>query len=268
MRIFLTVLLVLLVLLLAVCLSNAVISLRYWDNAFTWSIRYLGIRILPRKKKPEKKSAAPETDAAADTAPEAETMPEAPETDAPQETAAETPPEETPPQTDAPAETPTEDDKAAETEPAQEEQRPANKDFAMDKLRKLIQGLSEKADLAGSALAALPPPLKRLLWSVKLSRIETDIIVGGEDAADCARLYGMIYALLEPLIGNAAHTFRAGQRKLFVRCDYTRDTSQWNADVCVKVNVGIVLSAGIWLAARFLKDRCRARKTTAQSPRI
>ncbi len=267
MRIFLTIMLVLLVLLLAVCLSNAVISLRYWDNAFTWSIRYLGIRILPRKKKPEKKSAAPETDAAADTAPDAEDMPE---TDASQETVAETPPEGTPPQTDAqaPAETPTEDDKAAETEPAQEEQRPANKDFAVDKLRKLIQGLSEKADLAGSAFAALPPPLKRLLWSVKLSRIETDIIVGGEDAADCARLYGMIYALLEPLIGNAAHTFRAGQRKLFVRCDYTRDTSQWNADVCIKVNVGIVLSAGIWLAARFLKDRCRARKTTAQSPRI
>lgn len=54
MKIFLIVLLVLLAIALTVHFSCIVASLRFWDGAFTWDVRYFGIRILPRQKKEKK----------------------------------------------------------------------------------------------------------------------------------------------------------------------------------------------------------------------
>jgi len=50
------ILLVLLGLLVIICLSSAVVHLSFWDGKFDWSVRYFGIKILPKKKKSEKPS--------------------------------------------------------------------------------------------------------------------------------------------------------------------------------------------------------------------
>ena len=50
------ILLVLLGLLMIICLSSAAVHLSFWDGKFEWSVRYFGIKILPRKKKSEKPS--------------------------------------------------------------------------------------------------------------------------------------------------------------------------------------------------------------------
>ena len=43
MKVFLIILLILLLLTVLLCLSSAVASVRYWDGAFEWNVKYLGI---------------------------------------------------------------------------------------------------------------------------------------------------------------------------------------------------------------------------------
>ncbi|MBR3631404.1 MAG: DUF2953 domain-containing protein [Oscillospiraceae bacterium] len=206
MRVFLIIVGVLVLLNVLLCISHVVVSVRYWDGTFDWSIRYLGIKILPRKKsdkppKPEKK-------------------------------------------------------KKKEDEPAEK-----RRDFLMDKLWKLMQSIAGKADLAGSAVFALPGPLNKLLRGITWYDIETDIVLGGEDAAETAQLYGKIQMILQPLLGAAAHYMKVKRKRISIVCDYTEDTSQYNAGCKFKLAVGTVLAVGIWLAWDFLMDNRAAKKT-------
>ena len=108
MRVFLIIVGVLVLLTVLLCISHVVVSVRYWDGKFDWSVRYLGIKLLPRKKsdKPPKP-------------------------------------------------------KKEKKKKKQDEEAPAEKrrEFLMDKLWNLMQSIAGKADLAGSALFALPGPL-------------------------------------------------------------------------------------------------------------
>lgn len=45
------ILLVLLLLIVLICLSSVAVHVSFWDEKFDWSVRWLGIKILPRKKK-------------------------------------------------------------------------------------------------------------------------------------------------------------------------------------------------------------------------
>lgn len=51
MKVFLIILTILLILTVLLCLSSVVASICYQNGDFVWDVRYLGIRILPRKKK-------------------------------------------------------------------------------------------------------------------------------------------------------------------------------------------------------------------------
>ena len=210
MRIFLIIVGVLVLLTVLLCISHVVVSVRYWDSKFDWSVRYLGIQILPRKKsdkppkpKKEKKKKKPD-----------------------------------------------------EEEPAEK-----RREFLMDKLWKLMQDIAGKADLAGSAVFALPGPVNKLLRGITWYDIETDIVLGGEDAAETAQLYGKIQMILQPLLGAAAHYMKVKRKRISIVCDYTEDTSQYNAGCKFKLAVGTVLAVGIWLAWDFLMDNCKAKKT-------
>ena len=62
MKAFLIILLILVLLTVLLCLSSAVASIRYWDGKFEWNVKYLGIKILPGKKKPKKEKKKKEKD--------------------------------------------------------------------------------------------------------------------------------------------------------------------------------------------------------------
>ena len=211
MRVFLIIVGVLVLLNVLLCISHVVVSVRYWDGTFDWSVRYLGIKILPRKKsdkppKPKKEKKKKK--------------------------------------------------KKGEEEPAEK-----RRDFLMDKLWKLMQNIAGKADLAGSGLFSLPGPLNKLLRGITWYNIETDIVLGGEDAAETAQLYGRIQMILQPLLGAASQYMKVKPKRISIVCDYTEDTSRYNAGCKFKLAVGTVLAVGIWLAWDFLTDNSKAKKT-------
>ena len=152
MKIFLIILLVLLLLLLIVCLSHVTAAVSCRDGTFEWSVSYFGIRILPRRKKPE--------------------QPDAPAK-----------PEKKPKHSEK-----TETDAAESVhDEAEKPEKNLHRTFLMDKIWLTMQNLVGKMDLAGSGIAALAGPLQMLLRSVTWCDIVTDIVIGGEDAADTAR---------------------------------------------------------------------------------
>ena len=150
-------------------------------------------------------------------------------------------------------------------EPPEDDGKPLRKKFLMDKLLEFMQNNVGKLDLAGSGIAALPGPLQMLLRSVIWSDIQTDIVIGGEDAAKTAQQYGMVEAGLKTIIGASAHVIRVKRkdreyRDIHVRCDFTADKSRWDFACKCKVQVGPLLGGGIWLLWKFLMDSRKAKK--------
>ncbi|MBQ8079127.1 MAG: hypothetical protein IJ236_04180 [Oscillospiraceae bacterium] len=233
MRVVLIVLLVLVLLITAVCLSSIVAEVSYWDAQFEWCVKYFGIRILPRKKSDVQEEAP------------AEDKPEKPEKPKKKRKAKHDKDEEpnTPDSTDP------------------EEKPKERKILLMDKIWRWMMDMVGKLDLAGSGIAALPGPLQKLFRSITWSDIETDILIGGEDACKTAKLYGTVQALLQTLIGEAAHVIHVKRKSVMIGYDFTEDACRWNARCRIKVNIGTVLAAGIWLAWRFLMDCLKSKKT-------
>ena len=218
MRVLLVILLILVLLCVVVCLSDIVVAVKLKEGKFTWGVSYFGIHVLPLKKKAEK--ALPD----AETPEKKQKKPKKPKAAGVS--------------------------KKAKKQQKKEEERKA---FLTDKLWKLVQKIAGFADLGGSALSALPGPFQKLLRAVKWCDIETDFVIGGEDAAACAKLYGTVQALL-PMTWQAQHIIRVQRRSISVKCDFTEDKCRWDLSCKVKVRIGTVLAAGIWLGVRFLLD--------------
>jgi len=225
MKVFLIILLILLILIILICLSGVVISFSYWGGVLEWSVKYLGIKILPRKKKEgnsSDNSGKPKKKKKKKGKKEEEHQ-----------------------------------DSDKEEEESQKEKR---KDFLFDKFVKTEQKLVKYTDFAGNALAALAPSFPHILKGVKWYRIETDILVGGTDASECAQLYGKVQAVLQTVIELAEHWVKVNRKSVIVGCDFTEDTTRWNVRFCIRISVGALAHMGISFVWHFLKDRKATKK--------
>lgn len=207
MRVFLGILGILFLLFVLICLSSVVVQLGCRDGAFTWSVRYCGIRLLPRKSggKPKQKQKKPDGDSK---------------------------------------------DKGVQ-----------RRKFLMDRLWLMMQNIAGKCDLAGSGIAALPGPLQWFLRAVTWSDIVTDFVIGGEDAAKAAQQYGMVQAGLQTILDASRHLIHVRRKDVRVGVDFTADRSKWDFSCKIKVRIGTLMAAGIWLLWRFLKDSRQAKQT-------
>lgn len=215
MRIFLIVLLILVLLVMFICMSGVVVAVRFWDGKLEWSVRYLGIRILPRRTKKKKAGSSGILERLRKR-------------------------------------------KAGKPDESEEEKKP--KDFLMDKLWKLMQNIAEKADMAGSAWFALPEAVQKLLRGMTWYDIETDFVIGGEDAAECARLYDNVQGILHVLLGSASHLVKVKRKKIAIACDFTADTSCWNCGCRFRVRIGALAAMGISLVWQYFMDGRKAGK--------
>ena len=227
MKVFLIILLILLILIILVCLSGVVISFSYWGGVLEWSVKYLGIKVLPRKKKDE-------------NSPDMLPKPKKKKRKK--------------------GEKEEEHSDSELDEDSQEKPKEKRKDFLFDKFVKTEQKLVKYTDLAGNALAALEPSLPHVLKGVKWYRIETNIVVGGEDAGECAQLYGKVQAILQTVIEMAGHWIKVNRKSVMVDCDFTEDSTKWNVRFCIRIQVGALAHMGISFLWHFLKDRKATKK--------
>lgn len=226
MQIFLTILLILLLILAIILMSEAVLAVEFWDGQFRFAVRYFGIQVYPFKKNKEKTPPDPEREAAKAEKQAAKKA----EKDA---------------------------RKQAEKESAAAERK---KRLPAEKIQGIFQKIADTSDLIGNILSAVPRPLQKLLQAVTLDRIETDLCIGGEDAADAAVLYGRVQLAVQNLLANLGRWIHVKRKNIAISCDFTKDTSVWNARCRLKVRIGTVLLAGIWFGWHYWQGSRNAKK--------
>ncbi len=225
MKIFLIILLVLALLLLVILLSRVEAYAEYWDGTFRYAVRYFGIQVYPFRKK-----------AGTENKPEEQTA------------------EETPKDAEKKAQ------KEAEKQAAKEVEAKVRKHILpAEKMQELMQTISEKADLISDILAVVPGTLQRLLRAVTLE-LETDLLIGGEDAADTAVLYGRIQLALQNLLANLGKHIHVKRKNVRIACDFASDDSRWNVRASIKVRIGTAAAAALWFLWHYWTGSRKARK--------
>jgi len=213
-KIILIILLIILLLLIFICLTSVSARVSFWNGEFDWSIRYLGVKILPRKKsdRPESQKKKKKQ------------------------------------------ENKNENHQDQEKEPEQK-----SKKFLMDKILLKIQTLISRMDMAGSGLNALPPALTALGKAITWYAVETDILVADEDAAVCARNYGLIQAAVQNLLSQSGNYIHVRTKKIKIQYDFIQDKSIYNFRCRVKLQIGKTIGAAAVFLWYYLKDKKQAK---------
>ncbi|MBR1529043.1 MAG: hypothetical protein IJ642_07055 [Oscillospiraceae bacterium] len=214
-KIFLIILSAVLILIIILCLTSVSVRLSFWDEKFDWSVRYLGLKILPRKKK----------DSDTDTKEKEKKQKK---------------------------------EKNTENQKIKSEQK-AQK-LLMDKIWEKMQKFVSRMDMAGSAAAALLPALTALGKAVTWYAVETDILVADEDAAVCARNYGLIQTAVQNLLSQAGNYIHVKRKKIKIQYDFIQDKSSYQFRCRVKLQIGKTIGAALVFLWYYLKDRRKAGK--------
>ncbi len=129
----------------------------------------------------------------------------------------------------------------------------------MDKIWKKMQSTAGKMDKAGNAFYALPDTMRWFVKSVRIHRLKTDFIIGDEDAAVCARNYGMIQTALQAF----SSFMNIKKREIAVRCDFTQDTCHYQISTVISIQIGLLILTGLVFVIEYLKNRHKDRKILA-----
>lgn len=131
-----------------------------------------------------------------------------------------------------------------------------------DRFALKLQELWENADMVSDILDAFPNAMRRLTRGMTWDRIETDIVVANDDAADCAIAYGRIRAAIHNLLAQAGRVMKVKQKRISIICDFAADQSRWNVRCRLKLRVGSTLWAALCFACRYLWNSRKMAKLT------
>ncbi len=216
------ILLILLLIIIIICLSSVSARISFWDGKFDWSVRYFGLKILPRKKKEAAESKAEKTEKS---------------------------------------------DKNKKTESPEQNSGEKTKPFLMDNLWKKLQKFVSRMDMAGSGLAALPATLKALGNAVTWYAVEADILVASEDAAECARNYGLLQAAVQNLLSQSGKYIHVKRKKIKIQYDFIQEESIYQFRCRVKIHIGKTIIAALVFLWQYFKDSQKAR-TAVVRPKL
>ena len=130
---------------------------------------------------------------------------------------------------------------------------------SVDRLKKEADR-SGVAETAGDLALVLKELLGRIVWILPRCRVKTlriRSVSGGEDAAAVAMDYGMVCAVVYPLIGWIESALRVSKRgeKVEIGCDYDAEGSTFEMNVRLSVRIWTVLLALIHIVRENVKNQ-------------
>ncbi|MBP5618226.1 MAG: hypothetical protein J6X61_03650 [Clostridia bacterium] len=116
------------------------------------------------------------------------------------------------------------------------------------------------AETAGDLALVLKELLGRVIWILPRCKVKTlriRSISAGEDAAAVAMDYGMVCAVVYPLIGWIESALRVSRRgkKVEIGCDYDAEESTFEMNVRLSVRIWTVLLALIHIVRENVKNQ-------------
>lgn len=162
-----------------------------------------------------------------------------------------------------------------------EQKKPAKKKQSAPKKRKTgpapppkPKEKPEKGDLGGlfrivsDLLKAVFPPLGKLLCKLRLTRLEADILVGGEDAAQIATDYGKICAVFYSSYAALQNLMKIKARRVDISCDFLLPKTREDISFTLKLRLGSILWAALCMGGRFLVYTIRRGREELPSAEI
>lgn len=263
--------LILFVLLLVgiICLSSVAVKLRFWDGKFTWGVCYFGIQIFPfRKKKKAKakkmkkseKSGKSEKTEISEISENSEN-PDDPEIPDKPELSKNS-------QNSKNYENSEKSEIPEEPEKSEKSENPEKKAvFKMDQKLKSWQKLVSKIDMAGSACVAIPGTLRIFAGALQWCDIRTDITVGGEDAFETARNYGLLQGAVQNLLAQSGIWIKVRRKDIRIACDFTQDQSNYNLQCTFRLHIGRTILAVLYFIIAYFLDKFRT-KSAIENPKL
>lgn len=118
--------------------------------------------------------------------------------------------------------------------------------------KKLSRSPMEIYELAVEMLEGLSKPMKRIAKGIRISNLELDFIIGGEDAFETAISYGRISGIIGYLIGLIHSLMRLHIKDIDITTDFDAKESIYNAKMLIKLRLGTLLIAGFSIFYKIL----------------
>ena len=130
---------------------------------------------------------------------------------------------------------------------------------SVDRLKKEADR-SGVAETAGDLALILKELLGRIVWILPRCKVKTlriRSVSGGEDAAAVAMDYGMVCAVVYPLIGWIKSALRVSRRgeQVEIGCDYDAEGSTFEMNVRLSVRIWTVLLALLHIVRENVKNQ-------------
>ncbi|MDE6729841.1 MAG: hypothetical protein K2J71_03595, partial [Oscillospiraceae bacterium] len=241
-------LLFLLILCGIVCLSSVAVKISFWDKKFTWGVCYFGIQIFPfrKKKKSRKKEKIRKNHKKLNKKSENSENPKNSEK----------------------SENPDQPEEPENSENFKNSENPGKKTvFKMDQKLKSLQKFVSRMDMAGSACAAVPGTLRIFASALQWCDIQTDIIIGGEDAYESARNYGILQAIIQNLLAQTGIWMKVQRKDIRIACDFTQDESIYHLKCTFRLHIGLTILAVLYFVIAYFWDKFQM-KSAIVNPKI
>ena len=249
-KIILYLLLFLLILCGIVCLSSVAVKISFWDGKFTWSVCYFGFQIIPfqKKKKSRKKEKILKNYKKSknlDTSENVENSGKLKKPGNPENS-----------EISKNSENLDSSDKLNKPEKPENLENPEKKPvFKMDQKLKSLQKFVSRMDMAGSACAALPGTLRIFAGALQWCDIQADIVIGGEDAYESARNYGILQAAVQNLLAQTGIWIKVRRKDIRISCDFVQDESVYHLKCAFRLHIGKTIFAVLYFVTAYFMDK-------------
>ena len=151
-------------------------------------------------------------------------------------------------------------EKAPKQEAPQKKQSTAKK----PKEKKQKGDVQETVNLILDLIYAVLHPLRVFARRFRFRKVQIEVIVGGEDAAETAINYGKISALVYGGMALLRNAFRIKVDRIHVGCDFKATETTERVSFLIKIRLTAILAAAFCMLGRFLKkylSRDRQKKS-------
>lgn len=142
----------------------------------------------------------------------------------------------------------TKPDEQVSVAPVSDNKKPDNKPKKKEKSK-----LNINLDMIMDFVRSASPPLKRLFKKIRWYDVYVDWVVGSDDAAKTALMYGGICSVLYPFFKWLDTYFTAHIKEINIEADFSKEKSDIFAYFVLKLRLSTALACVIWLAVRVLK---------------
>lgn len=142
----------------------------------------------------------------------------------------------------------TKPDEQVSAAPVSDNKKPDNKPKKKEKSK-----LNINLDMIMDFVRSASPPLKRLFKKIRWYDVYVDWVVGSDDAAKTALMYGGICSVLYPFFKWLDTYFTAHIKEINIEADFSKEKSDIFAYFVLKLRLSTALACVIWLAVRVLK---------------